>query len=173
MIDNQFDSRLVEELKEDLIDQEYDSIQFRNKLDGWVTIIPFSKKSLLDKANLKEIYNQANQSPIQQQVNDAAKIEQRAIEKGGNAKNIEISSIKKVDESIKDSQTVKDFRKMIKEDGNLDRVFKNKPVITSGGIVSDGNNRIMAAKLEWYTNVPVVQMPSRELLKKKNSLMKK
>jgi len=60
MIDNVFDENLVLEMKDELIEQGFDSLQFKNTLDGGTTIIPLKKEAIKTSSQLKEIWEKAN-----------------------------------------------------------------------------------------------------------------
>lgn len=56
MIDNIFNTGIVKEIKDDLLEKGFDSIQFRNTLDGGTTIIPLKKEVLKTKFQLIDIW---------------------------------------------------------------------------------------------------------------------
>ena len=57
LIDNQFDSSFVNNFKEDLISKGYDSIKFKNEMDGGITIIPLTIDSIKSNEQLEDTWN--------------------------------------------------------------------------------------------------------------------
>jgi len=57
LIDNQFDSSAAIDFVDDLVDKGYDSIRFKNTLDGGITTIPLKKEAIKTKQQLKDFYN--------------------------------------------------------------------------------------------------------------------